>query len=60
MTHLQSLVNENEKLNNRVHNLELYLDYVRQVDPALWGAMQDEFDGMAGYAGDVRFEVSAE
>ena len=57
MTHLQAVVSENEELKNRVHNLQLYLDYVRQVDSALWGAMQDEFDGLAGFDGTVKWEV---
>lgn len=59
MTHLQALVNECEELTNRVHNLQLALDYVRQVDPALWGAMQDEFDGLAGFDGKVKWEARA-
>ena len=59
MTHLQAAVSECEELRDRVHNLQLYLDYVRQVDPALWGAMQDEFEGLAGFDGSVKWEVGA-
>ena len=35
-----------DKMEARIWNLELYLDYVRQVAPELWGAMTDEFIGL--------------
>lgn len=38
-----SLAREIDALRNRVYNLELYLKYVKDVDPGLWGAMSDEF-----------------
>lgn len=43
------MMNECEALKNRVHNLNLYLDFVRQVDKTLWSAMMDEFEGMPGF-----------
>lgn len=55
MGYIEALVQEYEELKGRVHNLNLYLSYVEKVDPALFGAMQDEFDGMAGYASDVQW-----
>ena len=55
-TKIEQLVEENEHLLNVQHNLCLYLDYVRQVDPALWGAMLQEFDGMAGYDDTAVYE----
>ena len=39
----------------RIHNLNLYLDYVRQVAPELFGAMMDEFDGLPGFGNDVKY-----
>lgn len=56
MGYLEKLVQENEELKDVVHNLSLYLNYVENVDPALFGAMQDEFDGMAGYTGAVEWK----
>ena len=48
---VRELVEENCRLTDQVHNLTLYLDYVRRFDHALFGAMMDEFDGMPGYGG---------
>ncbi len=37
-----------ESLETRLFNCEVCLDYVRKVDPALWGAMTDEFVCLTG------------
>ena len=50
---LVELVNE---LENRLHNRELALDYVRKVSPELWGAMQQEFVFMDGYKPGATYE----
>lgn len=50
---LAEMVNE---LENRLHNRELALDYVRQVSPELWGAMQQEFVFMDGYEPRAHYE----
>ena len=44
------------ELENRLHNRELALDYVRQVAPELWGAMQGEFVFMEGYQPEAHYE----
>ena len=49
MLQTEATLNECEALKNRAHNLNLYLDYVRQVDQTLWSAMMDEFSGMPGF-----------
>ena len=43
---LDAMVQVIDRLETRIHNLEVYLDYVKKVDPALWGAMSDEFVGL--------------
>ena len=50
------LVDYVNELENRLHNRELALDYVRQVDPELWGAMQGEFVFMEGYQPEAHYE----
>lgn len=61
MLKTQAVLNEYEALKNRVHNLNLYLDYVRQVDKTLWSAMMDEFDGMPGYTqGESTYSLTDE
>lgn len=54
--HISELTNSINELENRLHNRELALDYVRQVDPALWGAMQDEFVFMTDYVPEAHYE----
>lgn len=49
------LVQEIDDLKNRLYNRELALDYVRQVNPGLWGAMQGEFVFMNGYEPDAQY-----
>ena len=46
---------ELDRAKARIHNLNLYLDYVRQVAPELFGAMMDEFDGLPGFGNDVKY-----
>ena len=61
MRQTDALLNKYESLKNRAHNLNLYLDYVRQVDPTLWATMMDEFEGMAGYTqGESTYSVAEE
>ena len=51
---LAEMVNE---LENRLHNRELALDYVRQVDQTLWSAMKDEFVFLRGkYISGAHYE----
>lgn len=49
MTQTKATLNECEAVKNRAHNLNLYLDFVRQADKTLWSAMMDEFNGMPGF-----------
>jgi len=49
------MARELDRANDRIHNLNLYLDYVRQVAPELFGAMMDEFDGLPGYGNDAKY-----
>lgn len=51
----QSLVDLIDQLENQVHNLKLYLDYVRQVDPTLYNTMQGEFVALRDYP-EARYE----
>ena len=51
----QSLVDLIDQLENQVHNLKLYLDYVRQVDPTLYSTMQAEFVALRDYP-EARYE----
>lgn len=51
----QSLVDLIDQLENQVHNLKTYLDYVRQVDPTLYSTMQAEFVGLRDYP-EARYE----
>lgn len=55
MTH-EELVDYINELENRLHNRELAMDYVRQVSPELWGAMQQEFVFMDGYEPRAHYE----
>ena len=48
-----------DRWKNRVYNRELALDYVRQVAPDLWGAMQGEFVFMEGYQPEAHYERGA-
>ena len=58
MTHYEALANEYEKLTNRVHNLNLYLDYLREtvISPDDWKKLEDNFSGLPGYANDTVWE----
>lgn len=56
MTHVEAMIEEIEMLKSRVHNLNLYVSYVEQVDKTLFNTMEDEFSGLPGYANDVEWE----
>ena len=49
MTQVEKMLEEYEALKNRAHNLNLYLDYVRQTQPLMWSALMDTFSGMPGF-----------
>ena len=51
----QELVELIDCLENKNHNLKLYLDYVRQVDPTLYSTMQGEFVAIRDYP-EARYE----
>lgn len=54
-------MNEIEALNNKIYNLSLYLDYVRQEAPTLWEEMNVIFDGMPGWTErEAHFEYAEE
>lgn len=53
------MVQEIEDLKNRLYNRELALDYVRQINPGLWGAMQDEFVFMKDWEPDAQYTREA-
>ena len=54
-THNGYLVDLIDRLENENHNLKLYLDYVRQVDPTLYNTMQAEFVALRDYP-EARYE----
>lgn len=54
-THSGYLVDLIDRLENEAHNLKLYLDYVRQVDPTLYSTMQAEFVALRDYP-EARYE----
>ena len=54
-THSGYLVDLIDRLENEAHNLKLYLDYVRQVDPTLYSTMQGEFVALRDYP-EARYE----
>lgn len=54
-THSGYLVDLIDRLENENHNLKLYLDYVRQVDPTLYSTMQAEFVALRDYP-EARYE----
>ena len=57
LEYVLDLIGEYEELKDRVHNLGLYLSYVRQVDKTLWSTMKAEFDGLPGFTEkDGRYE----
>ena len=53
--HAGYLVDPRDRLENENHNLKLYLDYVRQVDPTLYSTMQAEFVALRDYP-EARYE----
>ena len=59
MTQTRATLDELEKLKNRAHNLNMYLDYVRQVDETLYNVMMYEFEGMPGYTAHADTYVRA-
>lgn len=38
-----------DELESQVHNLTLYLDYVRENHPLVYGNLERYFDGLPGY-----------
>ena len=50
---MKNIVNEFETLNDRAHNLDLYLDYIRQNYPDVYAEMQARFSGMPGFEGSA-------
>lgn len=44
---------ENDRLEDRVYNLTLYLSYIRENHKDLWVRMEDEFSGMPGFTDKV-------
>ncbi|MBQ9408574.1 MAG: hypothetical protein IJU28_04180 [Clostridia bacterium] len=51
----QELVELIDRLETQIHNLKLYLDYVRQVDPTLYSTMKAEFVALRDYP-EARYE----
>ena len=54
-TKIDGLMDEYEALKNANHNLQLYLQRVETIckteGNGLWGALEQEFDGMPSYTG---------
>ena len=50
---MKNIANEFEALNDRAHNLDLYLDYVRRNYPDVYAEMQARFSGMPGFEGSA-------
>ena len=51
---VKELVNENEHLKNRVHNLQLYLDAALEVSVVAQAYLPESFSGMPGYIRDEK------
>ena len=51
MGHIEALLKEIAELEDRVHNLNLFLDYLREVvvSPDDWSKFEEKFSGLAGY-----------
>lgn len=53
-----TLVDTIDELENRVWNLTLYLEYVRNADKKLWTIMRKNFSGLPGFVSPKRGKTS--
>ena len=51
---LANLMDELVELNDRVHNLTIYLEYVKAADKDIWKALRNNFSGMPGFVSQKR------
>ena len=52
-----TLVDTVDELENRVANLTLYLEYVRNADKKLWTILRKNFSGLPGFVSPKRKKV---
>lgn len=53
-----TLVDTVDELENRVKNLTLYLEYVRNADKKLWTILRKNFSGLPGFVSPKRVRTS--
>ena len=46
---IDAIVDENVEQDNRIKNLELYLEFMRVNAPAAWKKLRKEFPGLPGH-----------
>lgn len=46
----KEMIDRIEELENRVHNLTLYMQHIQREHPVIYHAMQAMYDGLPGYA----------